>query len=51
MPPWTLELNRMLKLDREAFQEVYCLAHGVVTHDGLPFQLPVEMQTPSSASC
>ena len=39
------ELNRALKLDREAFQEVYCLARGVVTHDGLPFQLPVEMQT------
>jgi hypothetical protein len=39
------ELNHALKLDREAFQEVYCLARGVVTHDGLPFQLPVEMQT------
>ncbi len=39
------ELNRALKLDREAFQENYCLARGVVTHDGLPFQLPVEMQT------
>lgn len=39
------ELNRALKLDREAFQEAYCLARGVVTHDGLPFQLPVEMQT------
>lgn len=39
------ELNRVLKLDREAFQNNYCLARGVVTHDGLPFQLPVEMQT------
>jgi len=39
------ELNRALKLDREAFQEAYCLARGVVAHDGLPFQLPVEMQT------
>ncbi len=39
------ELNRALKLDREAFQENYCLARGVITHDGLPFQLPVEMQT------
>ncbi|ODU25330.1 MAG: hypothetical protein ABS95_00220 [Verrucomicrobia bacterium SCN 57-15] len=39
------ELNRALKLDREAFMENYCLARGVVTHDGLPFQLPVEMQT------
>jgi hypothetical protein len=39
------KLNHALKLDREAFQEVYRLARGVVTHDGLPFQLPVEMQT------
>jgi hypothetical protein len=39
------ELNRALKLDRDAFQEAYCLARGVVAHDGLPFQLPVEMQT------
>ncbi|MFI5106515.1 MAG: hypothetical protein ACHP79_16450, partial [Terriglobales bacterium] len=29
------ELNRALKLDREAFQEVYCLARGVVTHDAV----------------
>lgn len=39
------ELNQSLKLDREAFMQNYCLARGVVTHDGLPFQLPVEMQT------
>jgi hypothetical protein len=39
----------VLRLDREAFQEVYCLARGVITHDGLPFQLPVEIRTAAFA--
>jgi hypothetical protein len=32
-------------MDRDAFHADYCLDRGVVTHDGLPFMLPVEMQT------
>jgi hypothetical protein len=32
-------------MDRDAFHAAYCLDRGVITHDGLPFMLPVEMQT------
>jgi hypothetical protein len=39
------ELNRDLKLDNVGFHDKHCLSRGVVTHDGLPFQLPAEMQT------
>lgn len=39
------KLKNELKQDRQSFQEDHCLVRGVVTHDGLPFQLPVEMQT------
>jgi hypothetical protein len=38
------KLHNELKCDREAFQELRALARGTITHDGLPFQLPVEMQ-------
>jgi hypothetical protein len=38
------QLRRELLLDRSGFEQVNCLARGTVTHDGLPFQLPVEMQ-------
>jgi hypothetical protein len=37
-------LGRELMLDRTGFIQARCLARGCVTHDGLPFQLPVEMQ-------
>jgi hypothetical protein len=33
-----------LRLERDQFLAAYCLDRGVVTHDGLPFFLPVEMQ-------
>lgn len=39
------ELNQALKLNHETFRKHYCLGRGVVTHDGLPFQLPAPMQT------
>jgi len=39
------KLKHALKMDRDAFHADYCLDRGVVTHDGLPFMLPVEMQT------
>lgn len=38
------KLRDELKLDRHGFERIRCLARGTVTHDGLPFQLPVEMQ-------
>jgi len=38
------KLKNDLKLDRQSFLDTHCLVRGVVTHDGLPFQLPVEMQ-------
>ena len=37
-------LNRLMVLDRESFAEATGLLRGTVTHDGLPFLLPVEMQ-------
>ena len=37
-------LHQELKLDRDSFEAFRGLARGTVTHDGLPFQLPVEMQ-------
>lgn len=38
------KLQAELRLDRDAFLHARCLARGTVTHDGLPFQLPVELQ-------
>ena len=38
------KLREELMLSREAFEERCCLVRGTITHDGLPFQLPVEMQ-------
>jgi hypothetical protein len=39
------KLKPALKMDRDAFASAYCLDRGIITHDGLPFFLPVEMQT------
>jgi hypothetical protein len=39
------KLKDALKMDRDAFHAAYCLDRGVITHDGLPFMLPAEMQT------
>lgn len=38
------ELNQSLLLDRDAFAAAQGLLRGNVTHDGLPFNLPVEVQ-------
>ncbi len=38
------ELNRRLLLDHEGFAAATGLLRGSVTHDGLPFVLPVELQ-------
>jgi hypothetical protein len=38
------KLCNALQLEREAFMDAYCLDRGVISHDGLPFMLPVEMQ-------
>lgn len=38
------KLNAELRMDRDSFLRAHCLARGTVTHDGLPFQLPVELQ-------
>lgn len=38
-------LNAELQLDREAFEDATGLLRGTCTHDGLPFQLPVPMQS------
>jgi hypothetical protein len=38
------KLKDDLMLDREGFEDANCLLRGTVTHDGLPFQLPVELQ-------
>jgi hypothetical protein len=37
-------LKEDLLLDGLAFQDRHCLRRGIVTHDGIPFQLPPEMQ-------
>jgi hypothetical protein len=37
-------LGRQLKLNQEDFERETGLLRGTVTHDGLPFQLPVAMQ-------
>ena len=37
-------LTKELLRDRDSFENTLCLLRGSVTHDGLPFQLPVEMQ-------
>ena len=38
------KLAEELTCNRDAFERRRCLARGTITHDGLPFQLPVEMQ-------
>jgi hypothetical protein len=38
------KLKSDLKRDRDEFAASHCLSRGTVTYDGLPFQLPVEMQ-------
>ena len=38
------KLKGEMMLDRDGFEEAMCLLRGAVTHDGLPYQLPVEMQ-------
>ena len=38
------KLNAELQLSRDGFERARCLARGTITHDGLPFVLPVEMQ-------
>ncbi len=38
------DLKSFLALDREGFEDATCLVRGACTHDGLPFQLPVEVQ-------
>jgi hypothetical protein len=38
-------LKHELQLSRDEFEAATCLVRGAVTHDGLPFQLPVEMQS------
>jgi hypothetical protein len=37
-------LQQELGLDREGFEDANCLLRGAVTHDGLPFSLPVPLQ-------
>ena len=39
------KLREELKRDRDGFEQIRCLVRGTFTHDGLPFQLPVEMQS------
>ena len=38
------KLKGEMMLDRDGFEEATCLLRGAATHDGLPYQLPVEMQ-------
>jgi len=38
------ELNKYLLLNRDAFARATGFLRGTVTHDGLPFNLPVELQ-------
>jgi len=49
-PPWTRPATGV-GLDRDGFEDATCLLRGAVTHDGLPFQLPVAMQPWSSPLC
>ena len=37
------KLKDELMMDRDEFENATCLLRGAVTHDGLPFQLPVEL--------
>ena len=37
-------LNEALKYNSEMFEACACMKRGTVTHDGLPFMLPVELQ-------
>jgi hypothetical protein len=38
------KLVAQLRMDRDAFIRARCLTRGTATHDGLPFQLPGELQ-------
>jgi hypothetical protein len=38
-------LREELMRNRDSFEQIRCLVRGTITHDGLPFQLPVEMQS------
>lgn len=38
------KLREELQMNRDEFEEATGLVRGAVTHDGLPFQLPIEMQ-------
>jgi len=37
-------LKDEMMMDRDRFEEATCLLRGAITHDGLPFYLPVELQ-------
>jgi hypothetical protein len=37
------KLKDEMMMDRDGFEGATCLLRGAVTHDGLPFQLPVEL--------
>jgi hypothetical protein len=39
------KLKDELMMDRDEFENATCLLRGAVTHDGLPFQLPVELRS------
>ena len=39
------KLREELMCNRDFFEQIRCLARGTITHDGLPFQLPVEIQS------
>jgi hypothetical protein len=39
------KLKEELMMDRDEFENATCLLRGAVTHDGLPFQLPVELRS------
>jgi hypothetical protein len=39
------KLKDLLKLNRDAFEDATGLLRGTITHDGLPYFLPVEMQS------
>lgn len=38
------KLRDEVRRDRDGFEQIRCLVRGTITHDGLPFQLPVEMR-------
>lgn len=38
------QLKEEMMMERDRFEEGTCLLRGAITHDGLPFYLPVELQ-------